>query len=99
MKVNPRNIKTIEDLKDFLTNYFKGKSVKIYLFGSRAEKKERYNSDIDLAFESEEDISQDLALIEEILDESNLIYKVDLVNLKFAPYLIEEVKSKGVRWL
>ena len=94
-----RKIKTIEDLKQFLQEFFKDEDVKIYLFGSRAEGKNSPYSDIDLAFESNRDISKKLSQLKYILEESNLPYKVDIVNLKNAPYLRKTVKEKGQRWL
>ena len=93
------NIKTIEDLKQFLRVFFKDTDVKIYLFGSRAEKRNSQFSDVDLAFETDKDIDKLLSKLRYILDESNLPYKVDIVDLKYAPYLKDVVKEKGERWL
>ncbi len=94
-----RKIKTIEDLKQFLKEFFKDEDVKVYLFGSRAEGKNTPHSDIDLAFESNQNINKKLSQLKYILEESNLPYKVDIVDLKNAPYLKETVKEKGKRWL
>lgn len=90
-------IKTIEDLKQFLKEYLRDKKVKVYLFGSRARGDFSYSSDIDLAFEIEDEIN--LSEIRYILEESNLPYKVDIVDLRFAPYLREVVLKEGVRWV
>ncbi|GAB6077885.1 nucleotidyltransferase domain-containing protein [Hydrogenobaculum acidophilum] len=92
-------IETIEDLRKFLKDYFKNRNVTIYLFGSRAVGKESIYSDIDLAFETEEDIDKDLAIIRDILEESLLPYKVDLVDLKDAPYLAKTIKSVAKQWV
>ncbi len=43
---NTKNIKTIEDLKNFFKEYFKEIDVKVYLFGSRATGKNTIYSDI-----------------------------------------------------
>jgi predicted nucleotidyltransferase len=88
-----RKIKTIEDLKEFLKKYFEKKQVNIYLFGSRARGDNSIYSDIDLAFESDENLSDYLAILEEILEESNLPYKVDIVNLKESSYLKEIINK------
>ncbi len=93
------HISTIEDLKRFLKDYFKGRNVAIYLFGSRAVGKESIYSDIDLAFETEEDIDKDLAVIRDILEESLLPYKVDLVDLKDAPYIAKTIKDIAKKWV
>lgn len=94
-----QKIKTIEDLKEFLQQFFKEENVKVYLFGSRAEGKNTPYSDIDLAFESDKDVSEKLSQLRYILEESNLPYKVDIVDLKNAPYLKQVIEEKGKRWL
>ncbi len=94
-----QKVKTIEDLRQFLEKFFEEEDVKIYLFGSRAEGKNTPYSDIDLAFESDKDISKKLSQLRYILEESNLPYKVDIVDLKKAPYLKQVIKEKGKRWL
>jgi len=86
----------INELKEFLKEFFKNYDVKIYLFGSRARGDFRKYSDIDIAVESKEDIRDKIIELKEILEESNLIYKVDIVELKKAPYLD---KKEMVRWV
>ncbi len=94
-----KDLRTIDDLKKFLEQFFKSKEVKVYLFGSRAKGENTVYSDIDLALESKEDINKDIVLLKEILEESYLPYKVDIINLKNTPYLKEIVKKEGKRWL
>ncbi len=97
--VNPREIKTVEDLRNFLKKFLVGHKVRVYLFGSRARGEARAFSDVDLAFESEEDLRELLAELEEILEESLLPQKVDLVDLKRAgEELRKRVREEGVRW-
>jgi len=93
------DLTTLEDLKEFLRDFFKNRKVEVYLFGSRARGDFSEHSDIDLAIFSEEDISGEITLLREFLEESNLPFKVDLVELKKAPYLKEVVKREGKRWL
>ena len=90
------NIEDIEDLKNFLKEYFKNTDVKVYLFGSRAKGKNRKYSDIDLAIESKNDIKDKIAELKRIIEESNLIYKVDIVGLSKADFLKNE---EMVLWL
>ncbi len=92
-------IMTIDDLKRFLKEYFEGYKVEIYLFGSRAKGTHMEGSDIDIAILSEEDISDRIAILRAILEESNLPYKVDIVDLNRAPYLKDRVMKEGIRWL
>ena len=86
---------TLEDLKKFLIDYFKGRDVKIYLFGSRATENFQRYSDIDILIESDLDLKDDLIKLKEIIEESNLIYKVDLVEAK----KVNLKKGKIIRWL
>ena len=92
-------IKTIEDLRNFIREFFRGKPVKVYLFGSRARGNNSPYSDVDIAFDSEVDIGKELLILREVIEESSLPYKVDLVDLKGAPYLRETVEKEGKRWL
>jgi len=48
---------------------------------------------------SESDIGEKLTLLRELLEESNFPFKVDIVDLKSAPYLKEIVAKEGIRWL
>jgi len=99
MELKKRKISTISELKDFLREFFKGKKTKVYLFGSRARGDHTEFSDIDLGFLSEEDISEELCLLREIIEESWLPYKVDIVDLSKDKSLLEIVLKEGKRWL
>ena len=94
-----KQIKTIDDLKDFIKEYFKNKEVKVFLFGSRATRKQSLYSDIDLAVESQKDVSKKPSLLKELLEESNLPYKMDIIDLREIPYLRETIEKEGIRWL
>ena len=92
-------LETIEDLRDFLRKFFKGQDVKIFLFGSRARGDNSAFSDIDIAFLSEKDISNKLTLLREIIEESNIPYKIDIVDLAQNKGLLKTVLREGKRWL
>ena len=89
-------IYNIEDLKNFLKEDFKNTDVKVYLFSSRAKEKNRKYSDIDLAIESKNDIKDKIIELKSIIEESNLIYKVDIVELSKADFLKNE---EMILWL
>ncbi len=96
----PNKLKNLEELRSFLREYFKDRKVKVYLFGSRARKDNRAFSDVDLAFESSEDLSRDLTYISELLEESWLPYKVDLVELsKVNKEFREKILKEAVVWV
>ena len=92
-------IATIEELREFLKEFFRGKEAEVYLFGSRARGDASPSSDIDLAIVSDQDLSEDLTMLREILEESLLPYKVDLVDLKHARYLQKRVEKEGRKWV
>ncbi len=79
-----KNLKTVDDLKEFIRESFRGKPVNVYLFGSRARGNNSPYSDVDIAVDSEVDIRRDSVILGELLEESSLPY---LVDLKGALYL------------
>lgn len=93
------NLKTINNLKEFLVDFFKGKEVKLFLFGSRARGDNTVFSDIDIGILSDKDISKDIVILREILEESNIPYKVDIVELSKNRDLLDVVLKEGKRWL
>ena len=92
-------LKTINDLKRFIKNFFNKKDVRIFFFGSRARGDHSPFSDIDIAIDSKEDISSDITKLREILENSNLPYKVDIVRLSTNEKLRQIVGKEGIRWL
>jgi|CXWL01.1.fsa_nt_gi predicted nucleotidyltransferase len=73
----------------------------VWLYGSRAEHKERPSSDIDLCVEGETLKLKDLHRLENKIDELNLPWKVDL-SLKHQidnAMLQKHIENKGVNFL
>ncbi|WP_461828778.1 nucleotidyltransferase family protein [Aquifex sp.] len=99
LKKPRKEILTLEDLREFLKEFFKDKQVEVYLFGSRAKGNFSEFSDVDIAVYSQEDISEEVTLLREILEESNFPLKVDIVELNRTPYLKEVIKREGIRWI
>jgi predicted nucleotidyltransferase len=70
-------------IKEIVRKYLPDKDYKIFIFGSRAEGKNRKFSDIDLGIEGPEKISSLIHLnIEEDLENSDIPYRVDVVDFK-----------------
>ncbi len=92
-------MKTIEELRDFLKTFFKDTKVEIFLFGSRARGDNSRFSDVDIGFLSDVDISKRLIFLREIIENSNLPYKVDIIDLSENTDLLKVVLKEGVRWL
>lgn len=70
-----------EQIEAILSQVFSQKRCRIYLFGSRATGTHRTVSDFDIAVLAEENISRELSLAREMLEQSNIPLAVDLVDL------------------
>ena len=78
-----RESKYIIELKRMVLDFFKDKNVKIFLFGSRARGSNYIASDVDLGIlPSTEEEAKRISLLKERIENSNIPYKVDIVNLK-----------------
>jgi predicted nucleotidyltransferase len=84
-----------------LERFFAAQPVRVYLFGSAATGQLRRGSDLDVAvlplgalppgWQSE---------LRERLEESNLLYRVDLIDLsQVSPEFARRVAAEGVRWI
>ncbi len=93
------NITTINGLREFLKNLFRSRNVEVYLFGSHARGDNSEFSDVDLAILSKEDISEEITILKALLEESDLPFKVDIIDLRKAPYLKEIIEKEGIRWI
>jgi len=89
-------MKNIEELKHFLIATFPNE--KIYLFGSRARGDASEYSDIDIAIKGKKSLKIALAEAKYAIEESQIPYKVDLIDLKNAPYLETVIEKEGVVW-
>lgn len=81
-----------ETLKDYSPN--------LYLFGSRAKQREQKTSDIDIAILTEKTLPlHKLSEVREKIEQSKVIYTVDLVDLaRIAPKFREKILKEGVLW-
>lgn len=92
--------KILERLKNIVMSEIGDASVKVYLFGSWARGEERRSSDIDIAVEWPGGApSGKLADLREVLEESDLPFRVDVVELSVAgEVLADKVSKEGVLW-
>ncbi|WP_371130505.1 nucleotidyltransferase domain-containing protein, partial [Megasphaera massiliensis] len=58
--------------------------MRIYLFGAWGRGEQKRSSDIDIALESRDDISYELTLLRERLEESTISRQVDVVDMHHA---------------
>ena len=98
--IRPQDVKSVEDVKEVIRKLFKGRKVKVYIFGSRVRGEHTPRSDLDIGFLSEEDISYELSLLREFLEESNLTFVVDIVDLsRTGRDFREAVMKEGKLWI
>ena len=86
--------------RDIILDELAGYRANVYLFGSRATGNAASTSDIDIALLPEEALPDGLlAKIREQLENSRIIYEVDLVDLSQAgETLRERVEKEGIQW-
>jgi len=89
-------MKNIEELKHFLITAFPNEQ--IFLFGSRARGDASEYSDIDIAIKGRGSLKIALSEARFTIEESQIPYKVDLVDLKTAPYLETIIQKEGIVW-
>lgn len=92
--------KELEKIRRIVLGRLEGHRARVYLFGSRARGDFMRWSDVDLAIEPLEPLPHLLlGDIREALEESNVVYKVDLVDLsKVDGEFRGEVEREGVPW-
>lgn len=90
--------KSLEMLKGMLEQIFEPGEVEVVLFGSRAKGSHLETSDIDLGILPQRKINErKLTLLRERLEDSNIPYKVDVVDLsQTSKKFVWEVLKEGV---
>mgnify|MGYP002240049815 CR=1 FL=1 len=74
----------VQRVKEVVLQHFKGRDVRVYLFGSWARGEQKMSSDIDIAIDSRDDISYEITLLRERLEESTIPRHVDVVDMHHA---------------
>ena len=92
--------KSIRDLKSLVIDIFKEENVIVILFGSRARGDYSRVSDIDIGILPERDLDKmKLVLLKEKIEDLNLPYTVDVVDLsKVSELFREKAFRDGVIW-
>lgn len=87
------------EAKEFTLKFWQNQPVRIYLFGSWARGEARRSSDVDIAIESKEDMSFLIGEFREALENSCIIYNVDVVDMNFAAEsLCKKIREEGIVW-
>ena len=97
----PENIKYYNEskkkIKDILLKNLPG-NVKIYLFGSGVTDYHSFNADIDVAILPEQDFNDNsIVKIKEIIEESSIPFKVDIVDLRNVDDNFKKIAFKKVK--
>ena len=87
------------EAKEFTLKFWQNQPVRIYLFGSWARGEAKRSSDVDIAIESREDMSFLIGEFREALENSCIIYNVDVVDMNFAAEsLCKKIREEGIVW-
>ena len=90
----------IADIKKITFEFLNAEDFKVFVFGSRATGTNLKFSDVDLGIEPKKQISPGLiSRIEEAFENSNLPYKVDVVDFSKVSEKFKEVAMKDVIYL
>lgn len=89
--------KVLAQIKTIVADVFKDDTCTVYLFGSRVTGAFTVASDFDVAVLAPGNISPQLSLIRERLEQSNIPFKVDLIDLGLTSTdFSREVQSEGL---
>lgn len=90
----------LDDIRQIILNGLKQYRVQVYLFGSQATGKAGPLSDVDVAVRPLEQIPPGvLSAIREQLEESNIPYSVDLMDLSQLNHKwLNSIKNSGILW-
>ncbi len=94
-------INYLEKLRKLVLNFLENNDAKIILFGSRARKNNRDNSDVDIGIipKQNNSINNKITLLKEAIEQSNIPYKVDVVNFAETSVEFQEIALKeAVIW-
>lgn len=87
------------EAKEFTLKFWQNQPVRIYLFGSWARGEAKRSSDVDIAIESKEDMSFLIGEFREALENSCIIYNVDVVDMNLAAEsLCKKIREEGIVW-
>ena len=91
--------KTAKEIKDIISRFLDPKEYQVFIFGSRVTGKAEKFSDYDIGILGEKSVpGEKLALIEEAFEESDLPFKVEvvdfsLVSSKFKKIALSKIKE------
>jgi type I restriction enzyme S subunit len=92
--------KTEDKIKEIIFKFLDPKRYQVFIFGSRATGKAKKYSDYDIGIWGKKPVPLSvLSALEEALDESDLPYKVDVVDFSLVPKKFKEVALSEIKKL
>ena len=93
-------MKNLTLLKEMIVDFFKDDKVKIIIFGSRAREDNYPNSDVDIGIIPYERLDAvRIAILKERIENSNIPYKVEIVNfLEVSEEFKKEALKEVIIW-
>jgi uncharacterized protein len=94
--------KTEEKIKDIIFRFLDSKEYEVFIFGSRVKGKAKKYSDYDIGIKGKKAVpGYILTMIEEALEESDLPYKVDIVDFslvspEFSQIALSKIKKLSI---
>lgn len=92
--------KYLTQLREIVTDFFKNDKIKIILFGSRAREENQTSSDVDIGILPSANFdTRKIPLLEEKMEEFNIPFKVEIINLlETSSELRQEALKDAVVW-
>ena len=92
--------KYVRELKKIVKDFLKTEDVKVFLFGSRARQDHNLFSDVDIGvFPADKSAWRKIVFLKERIEESNIPYKVEFVNLKeVSDDFKNEILKDAISW-
>ena len=90
----------LQQLQQIVLDYLAGYKIKVYLIGSHAKGLARKTSDVDIALLPLEFLEPEvIANLRELLEESTIPYKVDIIDLSNVDYEFrDKVLTGAILW-
>jgi len=89
-----------KEIKEIIFRFLDTKKYQVFIFGSRATGKAKKFSDYDIGISGKDVVSSQVKiLIEEALEESNLPYKVDIVDFSLVSSNFKKIALSKIKKL
>ena len=89
----------LEKIRRLVGSCLVNTGARVYFFGSRSRGEGRFGSDVDIAIDVLPEYSLQIGMIREVLEESDVIYRCDVLCLADASQPVRaRIIAEGVEW-